>query len=263
MLEQIVLGTIQGIAEWLPISSEGLIILIKSNFFGQTALAENIRQALFLHLGTFLAALIYFRKDVVLLVAAVFNFKKSNLETKKLFWFLISATLISGILGFALLKVFSNLEEQLFLSAKVVTLVIGLLLLLTGWLQLRAKTDGVRQVKNLNGKDGILLGIIQGFSALPGLSRSGLTVSALLLKRFDGAAALRISFLMSLPIVLAGNIVLNFGQFNFSQEALAGLAFSFVFGILTIGALLKLARRINFGYFILVFGILVVISVFV
>src|SRR3989339_2261259 len=103
MLEQIILGIIQGIAEWLPISSEGLIILVKSNFFSQATLGENIRLALFLHLGTFLAALIYFRKDVFSLFNALFNFKKSEAETKKLFRFLIGATLISGILGLTLL----------------------------------------------------------------------------------------------------------------------------------------------------------------
>jgi len=65
---------------------------------------------------------------------------------------------------------------------------------------------------------------------------------------------------MSLPVVLGGNLVLNFNQLNFSLESLAGLTFSFVFGILTISALLKLSQKINFGYFILVFGVLVVVS---
>ena len=84
MLEQIILGTIQGIAEWLPVSSEGILVLIKTNFFAEQGLEEAIKQILFLHLGTFLAALVYFRKDVLSLIKTLFNYKSANLETKKI-----------------------------------------------------------------------------------------------------------------------------------------------------------------------------------
>ena len=92
--------------------------------------------------------------------------------------------------------------------------------------------------------DGVLLGVAQGLAALPGLSRSGLTVSVLLLRKFDGATALKLSFLVSLPIVLFGNLFLNLNDFAFSAEALVGLFFSFLFGILTIDLLLKAAKKI-------------------
>ena len=253
MLEQIILGIVQGIVEWLPVSSEGVLILIRTNFFPiEQGLEETIREVLFLHLGTFLAALLYFRKDVW-----------KVWENKKLFNFLLITTLISGILGYSLLKLFINLEEDLVLSSKIITLIIGLLLLITAYLQIKVNKRGDREIKDLNNKDSWLLGLMQGLSALPGLSRSGLTVSTLLLRKFNSHDALKLSFLMSLPIVLAGNIVLNLNSFSFSLELFVGLIFSFVFGLLTINLLLKIAKKINLGYFVLFFAILVIASIFV
>jgi undecaprenyl pyrophosphate phosphatase UppP len=84
----------------------------------------------------------------------------------------------------------------------------------------------------------------------------------LLLRKFEKAAALRLSFLLSLPVVFVGNIVLNFERFSLRIEDILGLISSFVVGILTIHLLLNLAKRVNFGYFVLIFGVLAIISVF-
>jgi len=256
MLENIILGIVQGIAEWLPVSSEGLFILIKTNFFqSQEGIDVILRQALFLHLGTFLAALIYFRQDIFSLLKG---------QQKKISKFLIISTIISGLLGMVFLKILIGLEDQIIFSGRFITLFVGGLLLITGFLQIKAKSKaGLRKYSDIKNTDSILLGFLQGIAVLPGLSRSGLTVSGLLLRKFNTATALKLSFLMSLPIVLAGNIILNLGHFSFSLELLVGLFFSFIFGLLTIGVLLKLAKKINFGYFILVFGVIVVISVFI
>ncbi|MFH0805752.1 MAG: undecaprenyl-diphosphate phosphatase [Patescibacteria group bacterium] len=261
MFEQIILGVIQGIFEWLPVSSEGIIVLIEKNFFNnQAGVEEIIKYALFLHLGTFLAALIYFYKDVLNLIKALFNFKTANAKVQEILKFLIISSLIGGFFGFVLMKVFSGLEEQLELSARIITLIVGLLLLVTGLLQIRAKKTENRGIRKIGNKDSILLGFVQALAALPGLSRSGLTVSALLLRKFNSATALKLSFLMSLPMVLGGNIILNLNNFTFSLEMFLGLAFSFIFGLLTISLLLKIARKINFGYFVLVFGVVVLLS---
>jgi len=122
------------------------------------------------------------------------------------------------------------------------------------------KKGGYRTVRDLKMIDGVLLGIVQGFATLPGFSRSGLTVSALLLCKLDKTYALKLSFLMSLPIVLGGNLVFNFNAFALSVEALVGLFFSFIFGLATIHLLLKIAQKVNFGYFVLFFGILTILS---
>lgn len=264
MLEAIISGAIQGIVEWLPVSSEGLLVLIKVNFFGGKGLDIVLKEVLFLHLGTFLAALVYFRKEVIALLKACFNYKASNNETRQIFKFVIITTIISGLLGFLFLKIFTGLETQLEITAKIITLGIGLLLLITGWLQIRARRKkGVKQVNDIKNADSVLLGFLQGLAVLPGLSRSGLTVSGLLLRKFDDVTALKLSFLMSLPIVLLGNIVLNLDKFAFSGYSMIELLFSFVFGIITIDLLLRFARKINFGWFVLIFGLATIAAVLI
>lgn len=264
MLEPIVLGIIQGIAEWLPVSSEGLLVLTKINIFGsQDGIESIIKEALFLHLGTFSAALIYLRKDVVSLLRSFVNYRSTDEITKKTLNFLIIATLVSGLLGFLIINIFINLESGTSSAGKIITLIVGILLIITGILQIKTPRDGYKRYKDLNIKDGLLLGVAQGFSALPGLSRSGFTVSALLLRKYGNYYALKLSFLMSLPIVLGGNIILNLNNIAFSVRGLIGLLFSFLAGLLTIDLLLKVARKINFGYFVLIFGLLTIIAVFI
>ncbi|MEX2052752.1 MAG: undecaprenyl-diphosphate phosphatase [Candidatus Paceibacterota bacterium] len=263
MFESIILGAVQGLTEWLPISSEGMIVLVKTNFFGGGSLEDIIRTALFLHLGTFLAALIYFRKDVSNLFSRLFGKNKGEAETGKILKFLIIATLVSGVIGFGFLKLLDAVGDQFLLTSTLVNLFVALLLVITGVLQLKAKKEGQKNASELKTSDGITLGIVQGFSAMPGLSRSGLTVSALLLKNFKDNESLRLSFLMSLPIVLAGNILLNLNQSLLSLNNLAALFTSFVFGYLTIHLLIRLAKKINFGYFVLVFAGLLILSVFI
>lgn len=264
MLEQIILGAIQGISEWLPVSSEGLIFLVKTNFFhdfsGIRDLAEDV---LFLHLGTFLSALIYFRKDVWKILKTCFKFKKSSEGNRKLVVFLLISTLISGIFGFGLLLALDRVGGEFTSATKSITILIGVLLLITAYLQIKAESGGGRKGRDIKKRDGIILGFVQGLAAMPGLSRSGLTVSALLLGNFNKETALKLSFLMSLPIVLAGNLILNLDKFALSITSLAGLLTSFIFGILTIDLLLKLSRKINFGYFVLFFGVVTIISVLI
>lgn len=263
MLEGMIFGIIQGIAEWLPVSSEGVIVLIKTNFFGGGGLESIVKFALFLHLGTALAATIYFRKDVVEIFKTLFHYKKASLENKKIFNFLFISTIISGVLGLILIKILSGAEGTLGQSTKIINLTVGILLLITAYLQFRkSKVISTREPKDIKSSDSVTMGIVQGFAALPGLSRSGLTVSSLLLLKFDEGQALRLSFLMSIPIVLAGNVLLNIKGFNLSLENLFGFLFSFIFGLATIHILLKVAKKINFAYFVLIFGLLMIGSLF-
>lgn len=256
MLEHILLGTAQGITEWLPVSSKAVIILIKTQFAaGPIVLEEAIREALFLHLGTFLAALIYFRNDVATLFRHLVHYRSADDTNKRLLFFLAGTTLISGAIGFPLLKLFEKAAGPDGFSASLLAALIGIFLIATGILQLRSQS-GVQKKTTayISRKDTVLLGITQACAALPGLSRSGLTISALLLRGFDKETALRLSFLMSLPIILAGNIVLNIRAAAVTKESLVGLIFSFIFGYATIRALLALARKINFGVFVICFG---------
>ena len=258
-LQYIILGIIQGITEWLPISSSGILALIMSNFFEITDIGALLRAALLLHLGTFFAALIYFRRDVWNLTKSLFNYKNSDKETKLILKFLVMTTLITSILGIFILKALTSINLEL--TGKAISFFVGFLLLITGIFQIKTRYKGLRREINLKNKDSLLLGVMQGFSSLPGLSRSGITISTLLLRKFDDTSALRLSFLMSLPVVLLGNIFLNLQDFSFTSTTIYGILAAFVFGLLTISALMKLSRKINFGWFVLVFAVLMMLSV--
>lgn len=261
MLEALVLGLVQGVVEWLPVSSEGAIVLTRLYVFDSSAsLHESIELALFLHFGTFLSALVYFRKDVFELLRGALRFNRTRRPLRRTLLFLVVATLISGLLGFGLLELIESMEAQLRLTGKGITLLVGVLLLFTGFTQLRAGGGGELKPDDLGIADGLLLGIAQGLAALPGISRSGMTVSVLLLRNYREEESLRLSFLLSLPIVLGANVVLNLNRFVLTASSVTGLLASFVAGLLTIHGLLAFARRIRFGYFVLLFGVLTILA---
>ncbi|MCA9383105.1 undecaprenyl-diphosphate phosphatase [Candidatus Dojkabacteria bacterium] len=259
-LDAIIIGIIQGIAEWLPVSSEGVIVLLENNVFHNfDNLEQLLNFALFLHLGTTCAAIVYFRKELWNIIKWILNYKNAPAQEKSLIHYLIITTAISGILGIVFLQIVENFEESLTQSSKVINILVGILLLVTAYLQFKSKNQtGEKKLPTI--ADAILLGLTQSFAALPGLSRSGLTVSVLLLRNFDKKEALRLSFLMSIPIVIAGNILLNLNEFNAETSMLLAFLASFVFGYLTINWLLKVAEKINFAPFLVIVGILMIIA---
>ena len=259
-----VLGIVQGILEWLPVSSEGINSLILVNFFGST-LAEAITLSVFLHIGTLLAAIFYFRKELVL----IFKQLREDLvncndflgtEENRLITFLIVATFFTGIVGFPLI-LFSL--EQFEFSGKTATAVIGLLLIITGVIQKKAEKKETLE-KSIGLKDSIIVGVAQGFSALPGLSRSGITTSVLLFRKYNAKDALRLSFLMSIPAVFAAELGLGLmGGVSFTADVLVAIFFAFVFGVATIDALMKLAEKIKFSKFCIILGALSLMVLFI
>ena len=261
MLYSFLLGAIQGVAEWLPVSSEGLIVFIET-YFGGAELTEVIRLALFLHFGTFLAALVYFRREVWELLLGILNYGKANAEIRGLIRFYFVATLVSGGLGFGILKMIEGVEENFALAGRVVLIALGGLLLVTGGLQVLRKSSVGRESREVHLIDSVLVGLAQGFAVFPGLSRSGLTTAMLLLRNFKEETALKLSFILSMPIVLAGNILLNYDRFSFSSQNFAGLLAAFLFGIATIHVMLKVAERVRFGPFVMGFAGLVFLSAF-
>lgn len=263
IIQQIILGIIQGITEWIPISSSGFTVLTMSNLFNITDLNYIIQMTLFLHLGTFFAALVYFRKDIIYLTKSLFDYKKSDKETKNTINFLVITTFISGIMGIIILLSISYFGSDLEITGKTISFFIGILLLLTGIIQIKIKEKGLRKEKEITHNDSIVLGFAQGLASLPGISRSGITVSTLLLKKFDDTTALRLSFLMSLPIILFGNLILNLNNFIITGNALYGLVFSFIFGLITIHGLMRLSKKVNFGWFVLIFAIIMLGSLFI
>ncbi|PIQ81865.1 MAG: hypothetical protein COV76_06310, partial [Candidatus Omnitrophica bacterium CG11_big_fil_rev_8_21_14_0_20_64_10] len=239
---------IQGITEWIPISSEAMVILAKVHLFGgRGTVSELVLYSLALHLGTFFSALIYLRRDVGRLAVSVVRWRQADTGTRNLFGFLLVACALSGGIGIVLLGLLSHMQV-VEAAGRWVTGGIGGLLIVTGAMQLYPPREGTKGAADLTWwGEGPLLGIAQGLAALPGFSRSGLTVSALLLRQFNKEDALRFSFLMGLPVLLAPLFFgREFAHMLLKPEILFGMAVSAVTGFAAIAALMRIARRVNF-----------------
>ena len=263
MWHYFVVGLIQGIFEWLPVSSEGMIVLAETMWFGGTELEKMVQLALFLHLGTVLAAIVYFYDDVWNLLRTMVSYRTAKMEDRVLLWFLVASTFTTGVVGLAVLSLMRQVDAS-DLPGRVLLFGIGVLLLITGFTQTRRKvTDRGRQSSEVTIPDGLMIGVVQGLAGLPGLSRSGSTVALLLMRKFGDVAALRLSFLASIPAVIGGNIVLNREYFSLGGPELVGLLTAFVAGLATIHLMLVVARKISMAYFVFGFAILVIAASFI
>ncbi|RLG39102.1 MAG: hypothetical protein DRN91_00705 [Candidatus Alkanophagales archaeon] len=243
-----ILGAVQGVLEWLPVSSEGQSMLLMLKYLS-ISVSEAFSLAIFLHLGTMFAVLLRFRREFLHMVLN---------PTAKLSKLVILATLSTGVTAVPLFFFVKN-----FKSGDMVSLLIGLMLIATGLLLRAAKTAyGRKKAEDLSGKEAFFLGLFQGLAILPGVSRSGTTITYLLLSGVEQGQALIVSFLISVPAVL-GAVTLEAlsGNFVFFQNGLVMLLTSFAMGYLTMDALLKLAKKVNFSIFCVFLGVVTIIIV--
>jgi len=269
MIEYIIIAILQGIFEWLPISSSGQTLIITTNFFGISP--ENaFSLAIWLHLGTMFAVLLKFRGDFYGIIKSILHLSTDveDIGTKKRNW-LVYATIGTGITALPLYFIFKMIFLDVFSSTHgdITTLFISGLLILTGIILIKTRkifgdTKIVTSSKEKIRKDSTLSGLVQGISILPGVSRSGVTVSAILLEKYEQKDALKLCFLMSVPVVIASVIVdlifgegSIFGTLNLVTIIITTLV-SFILGFFTLELLMKLAQKINFGYFCVFYGII-------
>lgn len=246
-------GAIQGLTEWLPVSSEAMVALALVKFLGKD-LKEAVFIALGLHIGTLLAAIVYFRHHVVrLMCALMWDRGVENKESERPI--AVFLAIVTGItLVLAGLFLWFGMDHINFTGAAAMAL-IGALLIVTGALQEIARRRKTRPHARVNLCDSFLLGVVQSLAIIPGLSRSGLTISALLFRHYEGKAALELSFLMSIPLVAVGAILLLVtGKFSLDLAAFVAAASAFIVGLLTINVLMRIASRVRFGLFCMVLG---------
>jgi len=246
--EALVLGIIQGIAEWLPISSEAMVTLA-GKFLFDAEYKEALGAAIWLHSGTTLSAIIYFRNDVIKLVKSIFHGDRS------LLFFLAIATLSTSITAIPLLLLAFSIE----LPDVLFTLFIGIFLIIISYLQ---KSKHLPEPDDLiTSKKAFVSGIIQGIAVLPGMSRSGLTVAALLSQKFSLKESLRLSFLMSIPVTGGIQIFLPLVSDGFAITApmILGSLVACVVGLLTIKTLMEFAQRISFVRATFSLGVVVIL----
>lgn len=265
----IVLGVVQGVSEWLPISSKTQIIIISSYLFPGLALTQAYDFGLFLEFGTFFAALLYFRKEVLMVLKALVG--RGGEEGRLLLKFLLIATAITAVIGVAIFKLVSDATSGQAPALGVPMIALGCVLIGDAFLIRFARGRYVpkKGLKELSLTDIVIVGIAQGIAALPGVSRSGATVSAMLLLGIRPEDSFRLSFLALIPAsigatgvtVLLGGADLSavIGTVTVPVIALAILV-AFMVGFIFVRVLLKAAGSRNIVLLTLALGALAIFS---
>lgn len=238
MLSAIVWGLVQGLTEFLPISSSGHLVIIPEvlDQLGFDVQLPSLAVSAVLHLGTLVAVLVYFRSDLMKVVRF-----RANPEGRKIAVLVLVGT-IPALIGLPLEGTLEQLQENL--------TYVGIAMIGTGVIlvigQLGAK--GVRRLEEGNVPDAIAVGLAQALALIPGISRSGATISAGNWRGFDPAEAARFSFLLGIPAIAgAGLLSLPdvFESGEFSIDLLVGMAVAAVSGYLAIAFMLRSIRRIG------------------
>ncbi|MFC1645591.1 undecaprenyl-diphosphate phosphatase [Candidatus Omnitrophota bacterium] len=260
MIKFIILGIVQGITEFLPVSSTGHLVILQHVL----EIEKNVVFLdLVLHLGTLCSLMIFFRRDILILLSnffiaindIIFQKRMSYVwrydDKFKLCIHIIVSTVITGFIA----MVGRDFFERQFVNINVVILclfIMGIILLLT-----KNFVHGQRRLRHISLKDSILFGLIQSLAIVPGISRSGITISMLLFRNLDKESAFKFSFLASIPIILVAFI----SKFNQFQEIardiplvylISGFLFAFASGLAALYILrfiLKQNKFFKFSYY--------------
>jgi undecaprenyl-diphosphatase len=243
-LEAIILGIVQGLTEFLPVSSSGHLELAKVMFGDQSVPKESLTFTVVLHFATALSTMVIFRKEVLQILKGLFQFK-INEE------FTFSIKIIISMIPAVIIGLLFEKELEAFFNGNV--LLVGFMLLITGLLLFLAdkakKTD-----KSVSYGNAFIIGISQAIAMLPGISRSGATISSSVLLGVDRTKAARFSFLMVVPLIF-GKVAKDFmgGTISFSDERIdvmiIGFLASFIAGLLACNWMISLVKNSKLYYF--------------
>ena len=243
-LEALILGLVQGLTEFLPVSSSGHLEIGKAIFGDNSLPQESLTFTVILHFATALSTIVVFRKEVLEIIKGLFQFK-INEE------FLFSVKIIISMLPAVFVGFFFEEQLELLFSGRI--MMVGFFLLVTAALLLLAdrakKTD-----KKVTFMSALIIGVSQAIAMLPGISRSGATISTSVLLGVDRERAARFSFLMVVPLILgkvAKDILGGEIQFESSQIGNLGIGFAaaFVAGLLACSWMIAIVKRSKLSYF--------------
>lgn len=255
----ILLGIVQGVAEFLPISSSGHLAILQ-NLFALSAGEEHMFFDVLLHLGTLISICVCYWGDIVAMVREVFIVLRGgrradgtpvqgNLGAARLF-----LMIVVGTLPLFLVLPINDSVEQLY----YITPFIGVALLLTGCMLFVSDrmAPGKRTEKNMRFRDALIIGLCQCVATIPGLSRSGTTITAGIATGLDRGFAMKYSFLLSLPAVLGANLlsfikalVEESIELSMVPAYLVGLLAAMLSGIAAISLMKLIAKKSKFGWF--------------
>ncbi len=257
LLESIFLGIVQGLTEFLPISSSAHLRI--AGTFLSSAEDPGARFTAITQIGTELAVLIFFRKDIKRIIVAWFSqvlmrrdLPADQKSLARMGWLIIVGSLPIGVLGYIGKDIIANDFRSLWLIASVM-IIFGLIL---GWADSYGKN--LRSLEDLNAKHGVLYGIAQSLALIPGVSRSGATIAMGRYLGYTREAALRYSFLLALPAVFGSGLYelkdalssSSTNVFTLSQTLVATVV-AFVIGYAVIAWLLKFVTTKSFRPFII------------
>ena len=269
-IQAILMGLVQGLSEFLPISSSAHLVFT-SNFYKVFKGIEIVQQSneevffdIMVHLGTLVAVLIFFRKDIINILKAMFNAIKTkdwSDKEAKLGLYIMLGTVVTVCLAFPI----HEFAEKLVYTPSIV----GILLFITGFVLLGSEYMSkhfVAKKENIDLKTSIFIGLAQGLAALRGFSRSGWTIATGLFFGLDRVNAPRYSFLLSIPIIPGASMVYPLVKIDI-QEAMqynwsaiiAGTIVSAITGYLCIKYFMKFISKFSlaiFGYYCIIAGIL-------
>lgn len=256
-------GILQGIFEWLPISSQGNITLAVK-YLTDASPEAALSYALFLHFGTAISATLYYQDDLQSVIQSLPSWRPQHAfdEECASLSFLTIASIASGTVGILLFTLFEKAIESL--NGGTFIALIGVLLVITGLLQRFANSLSIGGRSQPRFADAILVGVAQGFAILPGVSRSGTTISTLLLRGYDETASFHLSFLLSIPAAIGGGliIILETGGIPTVTPIAAVVAISTaaIVGYLTIGTLIRLVNKVSFSVVCIGLGLFAIIG---
>ncbi len=269
LIQAILMGIVQGLSEFLPISSSAHLVFT-SNFYKvfkgieivQTS-NEEVFFDIMVHLGTLIAVLIFFRKDVINIVKSMWHAMKTadwSEREAKLGLYIIAGTIVTICLALPI----NEIAEKLVYTPSIV----GILLFITGFTLLYSeyKSKKIEDKKNtVDLKTSLFIGLAQGLAALPGFSRSGWTIATGLFFGLDRVTAARYSFLLSIPIILGASMVYPLVKIDIHEAMqynwtaiIAGTVISAIVGYLCIKYFMKFISKFSlaiFGYYCIIAGI--------
>ena len=244
IIEAIILGLIQGLTEFLPVSSSGHLEIVKSLFPNKQLPDESLMITVVLHAATALSTLVVFRKEVLEIIRGLFQFKW-NEETK------YSLKIVISMIPAALVGLFYNDAIESLYDGQV--RLVGMMLIITGLLLFLADRAKIN-LKGVSYQNSFVIGVAQAIAILPGISRSGATISTSVLLGIDREKAARFSFLMVVPLILGkmAKDILD-GAFTESQIDVIPLSIgfitAFIVGLFACTWMINIVKRSKLKYF--------------
>jgi undecaprenyl-diphosphatase len=258
ILSIIILGLVQGITEWIPVSSKTQDTFVYLKFLHGNP-ASVLPILLYLHIGTVLGAIIYFRREIAALFA---SYMRKPLDIRAHangeIGFIVAALIGTGIVGLPLLLIEKEFLPTL--NGGWLFAIMGAGLLVTGFLLLKQKGANKRIRESATWLDGIIIGLFQGLSILPGVSRDGTSTAGLVWRGFDSESSFHLSFLLSIPTVICAELIFYLaGVMTFPlTDGILLAASSLVFGYFAMDIVLRLVKKVNIAYVVFALGLLMI-----